>query len=119
LDSVTTADESGLLAAAGRIGSGQAASFEVSDQAYWPILRQSGAGHESSLGQLSSDRKQVLRAAESDLREVLTTNCGAAVVDHSLVLVVCPNACSLGQAALNDESVWLRRDGIWLRWFER
>jgi hypothetical protein len=118
LDSITVAERADLLAAAGRIGSGRDASFEVSDQAYWPILKQSTSA-ETSLGSLAADSTEVQSAAASDLSDLLTNNCGTPAVSHSLVLVVCPNACSLGQAALNDESVWLRRDGVWLRWFER
>lgn len=123
LDSVSVTDAGGLRAAASTLGANPQTDYRRSDRAFWPVLDNrwfpETPGPASARGpRLTTGNTRIGLAAQSDVGSLLASRCGADVVKHSLALVSCPHVCQ-ADSSLNSTSIWIRRGGTWLIWFEQ
>jgi len=124
LETVTKADAAALIVAANRLGKNSDSDYRGSDRAYWPVIGNrwfpSSPGPTPNLGpSLTSHNTRISAASQSDVASLLVANCGKSVVEHSRALISCPATCTAGSSSLNGTSIWLRRKGVWLLWFQR
>lgn len=124
LEPVSRADLNGLLLAANGLGKSAVGDYRHSDRAFWPVVddRWFPASQVPTAApgpRLTATNTHIIDAAQSDVADLLITGCGAPVVQRSVAVVSCPATCSASGSSLNGTSIWLRRDGTWLLWFQR
>lgn len=119
-DPVSVASAPQVRAAANTLGADPATDYRRSDRAFWPVLdsRWVTTSTPAPGPRLTAGNTRIGLATQADVASLLRTRCGAAIVAHSLALVSCPHTCTAG-SSLNRTSLWLRRHGTWLLWFQQ
>ena len=103
------------LAVLSQFGLDERTDLHLSDQAYWPVVRETWAGQApGSLRPVApGGETQSGPASQSDRAALLTTNCGSPVVGLSWWIARGdPKA-----AALETQFFFIQRRGTWLLWF--
>jgi hypothetical protein len=114
-EAVTMADAASLRRAAAAPLTTEDAGRRLTDRAFWPALPDRPARPVIGPG----DRTVVTPASESPYADLLRTHCGDEVLRRSLALLTCAGGCGPGVPdSRKTHTVWLRRAGVWLRWFE-
>jgi hypothetical protein len=119
-----TGDTAGVVALLDGLGATVDQDRARSDRAYWPALDAAHAADPAATAQHVTAADVAVRpAAQSDLRDLLTRSCGAAVVGDSVEAVVCAGGTShcdpSASSALQVSYIVLKRAGHLLIWFSR
>lgn len=121
-----------ILNVLSRLGIDEQMDLSLSDQAYWPVVRETwSAQHTNPNPPGKGDRTQYTAdqvisgpAAKSDYAELISTNCGGRTVELSWWVAVCPKdapkPCRVeANPSLVSQFLLIRRDTRWLLWFSK
>jgi hypothetical protein len=124
LEPAGTGDTAGVVALLDGLGATLDQDRARSDRAYWPALDAVHAADPGATAQHVTAADVAVRpAAQSELRDLLTHSCGAAVVGNSVEAVVCGDGTSpcdpTASSALHVSYIVLKRAGRLFIWFSR